>query len=109
MIVFFRGRRVPIILVVVISTRCFLTVTGFKNRKRKVLSAYWRETGAFLMSENCKFDNVTKLIRILVRFFEKNVIIPVIFECPLFWLGLFNKKYRGVKFLVFLQYGLLMY
>ena len=109
MIVFFRGRRVPIILVMVISTRSVSTVTGIKNRKRKVLSAYWRETGAFLMSENRKFDNVTKLIHILVRFFEKNVIIPVIFECPLFWLGLFNKKYRGVKFLVFLQYGLLMY
>ena len=61
------------------------------------------------MSENRKFDNVTKLIHILVRSFEKNVIIPVILECPLFWLGLFNKKYRGVKFLVFLQYGLLMY
>ena len=89
MIVFFRGRRVPIILVMVISTRSFSTVTGIKNRKRKVFSAYWRETGAILMFENRKFDNVTKLIHILVRFFEKNVIIPVIFECPLFWLGPF--------------------
>ena len=69
------------------------------------------KTGAILMFflKNRKFDNVTKLIHILVLFFEKNVIIPVIFGCSLFWLGPFNKKYRGVKFLVFLQYGLLMY
>ena len=91
MIVFFRGRRVPIILVVVISTRCLSTVTGFKKKRKEKYSVHIGEKQGLILVflKNRKFDNVTKFIHILVLFFEKNVIIPIIFGCSLFWLGLF--------------------
>ena len=61
------------------------------------------------MSENRKFDNVTKLIHILVRFFEKKVIIPVILSALCFGWVLLIRNTGVLSFLVFLQYGLLMY